>query len=148
MLHRLLPALLPGWRFFDQIGPSPRLDYACLPPGAPLVTANWLPFCPPPARPGVSRLLLGLLWNPDWNEHLYVTRCAERVLEGETGFPLAELRRRVDAAARAGRLYPPGTPEPAQLSYRIRAVLREDEQIVERVVFVDTPWVPGTVPPA
>lgn len=148
MLHRLLPALLPGWRFFDQIGPSPRVDYAQLPPGATPTDAIWRPFNPPPARLGPPRLLLGLLWNPDWNEHLYLTRCAERVLEGEVGFPIEELRRRVDAAARAGRLYPKGSPQPAHLSYRIRAVLREDGQLVERVVFIDTPWVPGTVPPA
>lgn len=25
----LLPAIVPSWRFFDEIAPSPRVEYAC-----------------------------------------------------------------------------------------------------------------------
>ena len=39
--------------------------------------------------------MLRLVWNPAWNETLYVMRCAERVLEGDAGFPLVELARRL-----------------------------------------------------
>ncbi len=30
MLQLLLPALIPSWRFFDRIGPAPRVEYALL----------------------------------------------------------------------------------------------------------------------
>ena len=143
----LLPALLPGWRFFDAIGPAPRIDYALLTGGSGLDEAHWQPFRPPPAHLGLPALLARLLWNPDWNESLYVLRCAERVLEGDSGFPVREIQRRVDAAARAGQLYPPGGAPPL-LVFRIRAVWRKDAALIEQLAFTATPWSPGTVPPA
>lgn len=147
MRPHLLPALLPGWRFFDEIGPAPRVDYALLSTASGLAAAHWQAFRPPPARLGLLALLGRLLWNPDWNETLYVLRCAERVLEGESGFPVEELQRRVDAAARAGSLYPL-TAAPPLLVFRVRAVWREDAALLEQVAFVATPWPPGTVPAA
>ncbi len=57
--------------------------------------SQWQPFRPRPARLRVAQLLLRLVWNPAWNETLYVMRCAERVLEGDADFPLLELERRM-----------------------------------------------------
>ncbi len=147
MRPHLLPALLPGWRFFDEIGPSPRIDYALLPTASALTDADWQPFRPAPLRLSLAALLWRLLWNPERNETLYVLRCAERVLEGDSGFPVAELQRRIDAAARAGLLYPLRTAPPALLVFRVRGVWREDKAKLEQVAFIASPWVPGTVAP-
>lgn len=147
MRPNLLPALLPGWRFFDEIGPSPRVDYALLPSVSALADADWQPFRPAPLRLGLCALLWRLLWNPERNETLYVLRCAERVLEGDSGFPLHELQRRIDAAARAGQLYPRTTAPPALLVFRVRGVWREGASLVEQVAFIASPWAPGTVAP-
>ena len=93
-MWRLLPALIPSWRFFDTIGRSPRLEYRWLSSAAsPL--SQWQPFRPRPAALSAAQQLLRLVWNPAWNETLYVMRCAERVLEGDVGFPLLELERRM-----------------------------------------------------
>mgnify|MGYP006273818989 CR=1 FL=1 len=148
MLQRLLPALLPGWRFFDEIGPSPRVDYALLPAGTGPASAQWRAFRPTPQRLPPHAWLTRLVWNPDWNETLFVLRCAERVLEGDTAFALAELRDRVDAAARAGLLYGPGTPPPAALSLRVRAVTADGAGCNDSVVFIAQAWpAPPVTPP-
>ena len=102
MLARLLPALMPSWRFFDAIGPSPRLDYAWVHDDtSPTI---WHTFRPQPARVGVARMVARLLWNPMQNESLYIVRCAERIVEGETDFPVRELRWRLLLAERRGEL--------------------------------------------
>jgi hypothetical protein len=93
-MWRLLPALIPSWRFFDTIGPSPRLEYRWL-AGATTPLSQWQPFRPRPMVLSAAQQLLRLVWNPAWNETLYVMRCAERVLEGDVGFPLLELERRM-----------------------------------------------------
>ena len=69
------------------------------------------------------------------------------MLEGDGGFPFAELQRRVDAAARADLLYPLTTAPPALLVFRVRGVWREDNARLEQVAFIASPWVPGTVVP-
>ena len=55
MLHGLkllLPALIPSWRFFDTIAPSPRIEYALL--HDPHAAAAWREFRPRPARPDAA----------------------------------------------------------------------------------------------
>lgn len=96
MWQRLLPALIPSWRFFDVIGPAPRFEYRLLSaPAHPI--DSWREFRPRPAHRSPLEIIGHLFWNPAWNETLFVMRCAERVLEGETGFPLAELERHLRA---------------------------------------------------
>jgi hypothetical protein len=135
---RLLPALFPSWRFFDSVGPSPRVDYALTAAGRDIGEADWREFRPRPARVTPARMLLRLFWNPIGNETLYVVRCAERLLEGERGFVELELRRRLARAARRGELGP--AAQTAQdLALRVRAVSRRDGRLVEEVVYVAAP---------
>jgi hypothetical protein len=131
MLARLLPALMPSWRFFDAIGPSPRLDYAWVHDDtSPTI---WHTFRPQPARVGVARMVARLLWNPMQNESLYIVRCAERIVEGETDFPVRELRWRLLLAERRGELVAQTAPS---LRFRVRAVYREGGELLDEVVFV------------
>lgn len=137
-LSRLLPALLPSWKFFDTIGPSPRVDYALLAATQPLADADWHEFRPRPARLGLPQMLLRLCWNPVGNETLYVVRCAERLLEGERGFVEAELRRRLEDALRRGELGPVGSSTQL-LAFRVRAVVRGDAAPIEAVAYIAGP---------
>ena len=134
MLWRLLPALMPSWRFFDAIGPSPRVDYAWVDDGAPLV---WHAFRLRPARLSFVQMLGRLLWNPRGNETLFITRCAERLLEGDTGLPLRELPWRLQLACRRGEL---GPAQGRQLRYRVRAVVRNAGHLRDEIVFVSPPF--------
>ncbi|MCE7797700.1 hypothetical protein LWE61_14210 [Sphingobium sufflavum] len=82
-LRLLLPALMPSWRFFDAVTASPRVDYALL--AAPGEEAGpWREFRPRPAvlTPGV--MLRRLLWNPQWNESLFLVSLAERIMRAPT----------------------------------------------------------------
>lgn len=77
-LRLLLPALVPSWRFFDAVTASPRVDYAVL--ATPDDEAgNWQEFRPRPAVLGPGAMARRLLWNPEWNENLYLVSLAERL---------------------------------------------------------------------
>jgi len=137
MIFRLLPALMPSWRFFDAIGPSPRVDYAWVNDDA--APAPWQEFRPRPPRVPVTRMLARLLWNPHWNETLYIVRCAERLMEGDVDFTARELRWRLTLACQRGELLPATAPA---LRFRVRAVTREDGRIVDDVLYVSPSFVP------
>jgi len=139
MPTRLLPALMPSWRFFDAIGPSPRVDYAWVNDDA--APAQWHEFRPRPAHVPVARMLARLLWNPAWNETLFVVRCAERLMEGDVDFAARELRWRLTWAYGRGELVPATAPA---LRFRVRAVTRENGRIIDDVLHLSLSFVPHT----
>jgi hypothetical protein len=100
--HRLLaPALIPSWRFFDRITASPRIEVARL-TAADATPGDWLEFRPRPQSLSPGTLLCRLVWNPRWNETLFLTSCAERLLETPTGHSVAEISTRIAATLDAG----------------------------------------------
>ena len=123
-LSLLLPALLPSWRFFRHVGPSPRLAFRRS------ATEDWQPVCPRPARVPPLRMLCRLVWNPRWNEGLYLVSLSERL--AETG----STRARDEILRRVARLT--GTP-PDALHLRLSLRSREDAGIVEEVLFETGP---------
>ncbi|MBX9606187.1 MAG: hypothetical protein K2Y51_08175 [Gammaproteobacteria bacterium] len=135
MLGRLLPALMPSWRFFDAIGPSPRVDYAWV--EADATPTTWHEFRPRPARVGVAHMFARLFWNPRVNETLYIVRSAERVVEGDTDFPARELRWRLLLALGRGELV---ARTASALCFRVRAVYRDDGAFHDEVVYVSAPF--------
>jgi hypothetical protein len=104
-LRLLLPALIPSWNFFDVIAASPRLDYA-------LDDGGWRAFRPRPQRVSAAAMLGRLVWNPRWNESLFVVSCAERLLTAPTAHSEDEIFRRIAADLGA-------QPKGARLRFRI-----------------------------
>lgn len=92
----LLPALFPSWRFFDVIGPSPRIE-VCLVDGPEEQGAVWRECRPRPARLSALDRLKALFWNAPWNETLFLANCAERILQGQEAHCSRELQRRLRA---------------------------------------------------
>lgn len=93
LLRLLLPALIPSWRFFDRIGPAPRIEFA--------ITATkddrnpqWREVRPRPHRGSVGKMLVHLFWNRRRNEALYLVSCAERLVEDPTEWRAVELWQR------------------------------------------------------
>lgn len=131
----LLPALVPSWRFFDVIAPSPRIEYALSaePEGEP---AAWREFRPRPARLSPFVMLARLVWNPRWNETLFLVSCAERLVDQPTAHSQDEIIRRI-----AGDLAL--TPEAASLApwlwFRLVFVRREGEDLVRETLFTAAP---------
>ena len=93
-LQLLLPALIPSWNFFDIIAPSPRIHYALLTKQGDIVH-DWQEVRPRPARVSFFRMLRRMLWNPHWNESLFMMSCAERLLDYPTQHSEDEILKRI-----------------------------------------------------
>lgn len=99
----LLPALFPSWRFFDVIGPSPRVEFSLLrtddgESGAEHPAdhhPDWEEFRPRPERLSLGSMVRRMIWNPRWNESLYLVTCAERVIQNPSEHSSREISDRI-----------------------------------------------------
>jgi hypothetical protein len=101
MFRYLLPALIPSWRFFDYIAPSPRIEFAVI-AAVDDPAMRWREFRPRPAHLPVAAMLRRLLWNPLWNESLFMVSCAEKLLDKPSTRRETELLTRIAAAIAGG----------------------------------------------
>jgi hypothetical protein len=129
-LRLLAPALIPSWNFFDVIAPSPRVEYA-LSETATETPAAWAEFRPRPARVSPLAMLTRLFWNPRWNQSLFVTACAERLIDQPTAHSEDEIFRRL-------ALDLPGDAA-GWLAFRLAFVSRRGEAIEREVLFQAAP---------
>lgn len=127
-LRALLPALIPSWRFFDTIGPAPRIEYARI-ANDDLASAEWVVLRPLPRTLPFAAHLRSLLWNPGRNDTLYLLGCCERVLEHASPHAIAEIRARIEPLAPAGPLV-----------FRIVETARTGGRIESHVAYVSEPW--------
>ena len=109
MLRLLLPALIPSWRFFKSVEPSPRVQWAITHSRAETST-KWQDYRPRPQWIGPSQMLARLFWNPWWNECLHMLSLSERVIADPTEYALIEMVRKIradlpDAQANRGHLH-------------------------------------------
>ena len=97
----LLPVIFPSWRFFKDVGPSPRVQYRLLEKGA---AQDWRDAWPRPDRVRPGEMARRLFWNAEWNAYLFSVTCAERLIEGHKEYFEDMLTRLVAArvAARPG----------------------------------------------
>jgi len=86
----ILPTIIPSWRFFDVIAPSPRIEYVLLDKNNKLLT-EWCEFRPRPQSLSFFSMLARMLWNVRWNENLFMISCAERIFENSPTQYLSEL---------------------------------------------------------
>ncbi len=131
-LRLLLPALIPSWNFFDVIAPSPRVEYA-LSSAKDEAPGDWREFRPRPERVSVPTMLGRLLWNPRWNQSLFVVACAERLVDEPTDHSQDELFRRIAADLASD----PDTL--AWLSFRLAFLRREGDALEREVLYQSAP---------
>lgn len=130
MLHLLslfLPTVIPSWRFFKTVAPSPRIEYRLIEAGR---VGDWQEDRPRPGHLGLGQILRRMLWNPEWNEQLYLVSCSERLIDEPSQHSVDEINLRV------ARLLPAGQQE---LQFRLVFVSREQGQIVKRVEYESSP---------
>lgn len=113
LLRLLLPALIPSWRFFETVQPSPRVYWRAAD------DAEWAEFRPRPANVPVWVMLVRLVWNPAWNEALYAVSLAERLTAEPTAHVERELFRVI--AGQAGSA--------AQIQFRLVFVTRDTSEV-------------------
>jgi hypothetical protein len=124
----LLPALLPSWRFFASVGPSPRIQCAWV-QSEKDTEHHWEDFRPRPAHLSFGAMLRSLIWNPAANETLYLIACCERLLEQPDEHWQNEIRQRVLAELSA-------KPKAAFFRYRIVLVERNGTSLITEPAFV------------
>jgi hypothetical protein len=129
-LRLLLPALIPSWNFFDVIAPSPRVEYA-LTNAKDETPGDWREFRPRPAAVSLPTMLIRLLWNPRWNQTLFVVSCAERLVDDPTDHSQDEIFRRIAADL-------PADTAP-WLAFRLVFLSRRGEAIEREVLFQSAP---------
>lgn len=133
LLMLLLPGLIPSWRFFQTIEPSPRVQWRVLDDAADDPN-TWREYHPRPQHLSPARMLRRLVWNPNWNDALYLVSLSERLMEAPTRHSVSEIQRRVE------RAYPTDTPQP-YLQFRLVFVRRKGTEISAEVTYVSEPWV-------
>lgn len=132
-LQLLLPALIPSWNFFDVIAPSPRVEYALI-PTAEATPETWREFRPRPERVTPGAMAARLLWNPLWNESLFLVSCAERLIDNPTAHSEDEIFKRIAADLARG-----GAAPDSWLAFRLVFVAREDEAVAREILFEAAP---------
>ncbi len=129
-LSLVLPVIVPSWRFFKTIEPSPRVQWALFSADstAPVV---WHDFQPRPVTIAPLKMVLRLFWNPDRNEELFVVSCAERIQQHPTAHSINEIRRRIQLSIEKTRI----DAADSFFQFRLVFVRREQAELVQEVVF-------------
>jgi len=121
-LMLILPAIIPSWRFFDVIAASPRIEYRIIRKQGETAT-KWMPFRPTPQTLSIREMITRLIWNPWWNENLYLVSCAERVFHSQCDHAKHVI------AAFVKRHALDSEPLALQTQFRILFIYREDNKI-------------------
>lgn len=128
-LKLLLPALIPSWNFFDIIAPSPRIQFCCL--ESPDETPQaWQEYRPRPESVSFWQMLKRMIWNPEWNQSLYLMSCAERLLE----YPSLHSEQQIMTHIRTSLLQ--AATESTHVCFRLVLITREGTELVEEVVYL------------
>lgn len=123
MIKLVLPILFPSWRFFSGIGVSPRFDVGFVSHEGDF-PSEWIPFRPLPKTLSFTQNLKRLVYNPAWNELLFLNSCAERLFDGGGEFYHQEIARHLLSAVQSGEISVPDGS--CFMRFRIRAIYSED----------------------
>ncbi|MBL4787683.1 MAG: hypothetical protein JKY60_01040 [Kordiimonadaceae bacterium] len=130
-LKLLLPALLPSWRFFDAIAPSPRIEFSLL-QSRTEKSVLWQEFRPRPPCVPASVMLTRMVYNPRWNETLFLVSCAERLTVNPTKHSQLEILNRIKADLAGDGASETTAP---YLQYRLHFVSADGEELTKQVTF-------------
>ena len=129
-LKLLFPALIPSWNFFDLIAPSPRIQFSLLKEENDS-ERNWQEFRPRPKHLSFLQMIKRMLWNPVWNESLYLVTCAERIIDSYTSHSEDEILSRIENNLKLEFNAATNT----HLQFQLVLIQRKEKQLQETVVF-------------
>ena len=129
-LKLLFPALIPSWNFFDLIAPSPRIQFTLLKEENDS-NRNWQEFRPRPEHLSFLQMIKRMLWNPMWNESLYLVACAERIIDTYSSHSEGEILARIENNLKEEVNAITAT----HLQFQLTLVQRKENKIQETVVF-------------
>ncbi|MFQ1700341.1 hypothetical protein ACJ5NV_07080 [Loktanella agnita] len=126
IISLLLPALIPSWRFFKAVEPSPRLQWAVFDDPAQ-EDRVWQEYRPRPQRVVPLQVLGRLFWNPSWNEYLFMVTLTERLIIAPTDQVRDEILRRIAADLPQANTH---------LQFRLVHVSRQAERITREITYL------------
>lgn len=133
-LKLLLPALMPSWRFFSEIAPSPRIEIAVL-DKADSEDAAWHEFRPRPDHVSPIQMFFRMFYNAHWNEGLFLMSCAERYTKSPADHSIDEIvtriRTELECEVDDVQNYP-------FMRFRLVFVHRDGGKLLKHVTFVST----------
>ena len=129
-LHLLLPALIPSWRFFKAVQPSPRVEWGIT--SSTQMVENWQEYRPRPAQLNAVQMARRMFWNAAWNESLFLVSLSERLMGTGSDHSLAELTARIKRDVVA-QIPPP--PKDAILQFRLIFVERDGDQVQRHITY-------------
>ena len=124
-LKLLLPALIPSWRFFDWIAASPRIEVAILKTPKQTVK-DWQEFRPRPSHVSFATMAGRMIWNPNWNDTLFLVSCAERLAENYTDHSHNQILKRIMT----------DHPDAPYIQFRLIFISREGDQLQKETRYV------------
>ena len=125
MLRLFLPILFPAWRFFNTIGPRPRVLVR-------FDDAPWQEFKPKPAQLGLWARVSHLLFNPQGNKTLFIQSCAVRLFEQVDTATVENIYLALAQAIAQGELIPPNAQ--AQILWCIEHISWDEQGRTEATV--------------
>jgi uncharacterized protein (UPF0248 family) len=131
-LKLLLPAIIPSWRFFDTIAPSPRIEFALLKTAQDAPT-NWQEFRPRPFHLPISSMLKHMFWNPRWNESLFLVSCTERLMENGAEHSSQEIVKRIQTELRQNEV---NAIAIHYFQFRLVFVSRQGAELQKHITFI------------
>lgn len=134
-LTLLLPALVPSWRFFDTIAPSPRIEFCLL--TTPQDNAlHWQEYRPRPAQITIRTMLKRMIWNPYWNESLFLVSCAEQIMEHQSKHHEQEINIRIITDLQRSTVDITATP---YVQFRLIFLSRQGTDIQKHITYISPP---------
>jgi len=134
VLQLLLPALVPSWKFFKSIQPSPRVQWRLI-ANAEDTDSQWNEFYLRPDKVSWSETVLRVFWNGQWNEKLFMVSLAERLTAYPNNAGVDEIFRRIKAEIKSRAL----VDDASNLQFRLLHVFRAGDEIVSEVTFLSAP---------
>jgi len=131
-LKLLLPALIPSWRFFDTVAPSPRIEFTRL-ENEEATSNNWQELRPKPSKLSVGHMLKRLFWNANWNETLFLVSCAERLMVNPTEHSAQEILKCIKSELEHNSVDMSETP---YLQFRLVFLSRQGTEIQKEITFI------------
>ena len=132
-LKLVLPAIIPSWNFFDVIAPSPRVEYALL-DNENKIISEWCEFRPRPEHLSFIQMLKRLLWNPRWNETLFVVSCSERLMVSPTEHSELEILNRISKDLQEQKTKEL-SEEVVRLQFRLQVIRRNGSQLEREICY-------------
>lgn len=131
----LLPALIPSWDFFESIAPSPRIQFSLL-NSENQIEKTWTEFRPRPQSVSFTKMLKRMLWNPRWNESLFLVSCAERIVGNSSSELILHSEQEILKRIKNDLLQKHKSLTASHFQFRLVFVQRQGKELKEDVSFI------------